>query len=582
MIATVKKFFEINFFFSSILVPIIALTLYCVSFAYFSSLFLMEGVNYFFTSRLSKYALLLLAALSLIFVALLLSKKAGNFSFKYLREKFYPGDLLLLLLPSTPAVQYVLKNQGVLSIKESMYVLAFILFISAVYIFALPAFLRTFFPIQTLMIIGLAFVFTIISMASISNYFAWFEKGALRTQLLFFGGAFLVVWLLYNLNLRNLLYFLLALNLVVNSSIQLVSEDNRTEDPSLSMEKNKLLLLTNERAPVVTPNIYLLIYDAYVSNETMLAHGIDNSAQESYLTEQGFKLYPHTYSIGATTVATLSKVLNASPAYYGEQRRAVSGDGVTQNILRSIGYKTYGIFASDYMFRGVGEHYDFSVPKSTVPPYIRLLKAILVGEFRFDLDEMAFEGQAREQFIKTKQQIFKNISGNRVFVFMYTNVPGHSQTSGTCRLNETELYQERLTIANVEMQQDIETIIQNDPNAVVIIAGDHGPYLTKNCIVTSGTYDISEISRLDIQDRYGMFLAIRWPTDDFAKYDDITVLQDVFPAVFAYLYNDTAILQSKVDPMIPAPINAISGASVNKGIISGGINDGEPLFLSGK
>jgi hypothetical protein len=132
------------------------------------------------------------------------------------------------------------------------------------------------------------------------------------------------------------------------------------------------------------------------------------------------------------------------------------------------------------------------------------------------------------------------------------------------------------------MRQDVETIIANDPEAIIIIAGDHGPYLTKNCSVTSGHYDISEISRLDIQDRYGTFLAIRWSTEDFKTYDDIAVLQDVFPAVFAYLYQDTAILQSKVDSTIPAPVNAISGATVKNGIVYGGINDGEPLFLSGK
>jgi hypothetical protein len=131
------------------------------------------------------------------------------------------------------------------------------------------------------------------------------------------------------------------------------------------------------------------------------------------------------------------------------------------------------------------------------------------------------------------------------------------------------------------MQQDIQTIVENDPEAIVIVAGDHGPHLTKNCAETSGVYDISEISRLDIQDRYGTFLAIRWPTKDFAKYDDITVLQDLFPAVFAYLYKDTNILESKIDPVIPIP-NSISGASVRNGIIYGGINDGEALFLSGK
>ena len=114
--------------------------------------------------------------------------------------------------------------------------------------------------------------------------------------------------------------------------------------------------------------------------------------------------------------------------------------------------------------------------------------------------------------------------------------------------DETELFKDRLDLANDEMKQDIETITQNDPGAIVVVAGDHGPYLTKNCTtILAGHYDISEISRLDIQDRFGTFLAIRWPTEDFSEYDDITVLQDIFPAIFAYLFKDDGFLEAKVD-----------------------------------
>ncbi len=97
------------------------------------------------------------------------------------------------------------------------------------------------------------------------------------------------------------------------------------------------------------------------------------------------------------------------------------------------------------------------------------------------------------------------------------------------------------------MRQDINLIIENNPEAIIIIAGDHGPYLTKNCTSTSSLYDNSEITRLDIQDRFGTFLAIRWPTGDFARYDNITVLQDLFPAIFAYIYKNPEFLGLKVN-----------------------------------
>jgi hypothetical protein len=161
---------------------------------------------------------------------------------------------------------------------------------------------------------------------------------------------------------------------------------------------------------------------------------------------------------------------------------------------------------------------------------------------------------------------------------MHDPLPDHSQNSGACLPDETELYRERLIRANYQMKQDVETIIQNDPGAIIIVAGDHGPYLTKNCYATGSDYDISEISRLDILDRFGTFLAIKWPTEDFSEYDDITVLQDIFPAIFAYLFKDARLLEAKVEP-ITFCCPSISGAQVKNGIIYGGIDDGEPLFI---
>ena len=172
MIPLLKKIFDVNFFFLNVLLPVALLVCYCGSFAYLSSRFLTEGVTYFFVSRIAKYALLLLVGIILIFLVALRTKPGGKLTFQHSNEKLQPKDLLLLLLPLTPVVQYVLRNQDTLSIADSLYVfIAFVLF-SSVYVFAVPAVLALIVPTRILMALGLAFVFTIASMASISNYFA--------------------------------------------------------------------------------------------------------------------------------------------------------------------------------------------------------------------------------------------------------------------------------------------------------------------------------------------------------------------------------------------------------------------------
>ena len=584
MMSKVKVFFEFNFFFSNVLIPMIGLAIYCGSFAYFSSHFLLKGVSFFFASNLGKYLLLIIAVAILTLLIILKAKKNNKLVLKYSKEKLYLSDFLILLLPLTPVVQYTLNNQEILSRIESLYVLMLFALFSIVYIFALPFLLSAFVSTRILMLVGLAFVFTIASMASMSNYFSWFEEGYLSIQLLFFSSVYLAVWFLYTINKRSILYFFIVVNFVANSSVQLISEGRQTDAQSPTIEENKLLLLVGDRAPVIMPNIYLLVYDAYVTNETMLAYGIDNKAQEDFLNEMNFKLYPHTYSIGAGSIGTMSTVLNASNEYYGSPRRGVSGDGVTHRILGNLGYETYGLFPYDFFFQGIDESYDYSIPEKSAMPYIQLLKAIFIGEFRFDIEGFGFSEQTRAQFVEGKHKIFEDVSGKQVFIYMHTNLPSHSQNSGACLPDETDLFEERLKQSNVEMRQDIQLIIENDPGAIVIVAGDHGPYLTKNCYITTDIYDKSEMSRLDIQDRYGTFLAIRWPTGDFIKYDNITVLQDLFPAIFAYLYKDTSVLEAKIEPVIPlfssVVPNAISGSYVSNGIIYGGINDGESLFLS--
>ncbi|OGN90076.1 MAG: hypothetical protein A2Y88_03275 [Chloroflexi bacterium RBG_13_48_10] len=580
--SSITKYLKENFLFKNLFIPIALLGFYCGSFAFFSSRFLPVGVNYVFTNRLWQYILLLLAVVSFIIIGLTILKRNVGLAIHNSNQKISGSDLLLILLPLIPVVQYIINNRDILSPLDSLIVLGLFVLFFSLYVYAIPAFLGRFSSTWTLMSLGLAFVLTISSMAILSRNFSWLEAGSMKIQLLYFGFIFIASWLFLSRKGKNIFYLLIVVIFVANSGMQLLSKGNEVDKSSLPIAESKLQSFIEDRKLAVTPNIYLLLYDAYVPNETMLAYGIDNKSQEDYLIGQGFTLYPHTYSVGSDTLESMSKVLNMTSEDSkdsGDRRKAVSGDGIVQNSLKSLGYKTYGVFSNDFMFRGVGSSYDYTIPQYDTPPYVHLISAILMGEFRFDIGFK--KNKTYDEFVETKQGILEAMSTNPVFLFTLTKFPGHSQNSGACLPNETDLYKQRLAKANTEMQEDIERIMENDPNAIIIIAGDHGPYLTKNCTYIGQAYGISEINRLDIQDRYGSFLAIRWPTEEYAKYDDIKVLQDLFPTIFAYLYDDASFLELNPEPIIQNT-KPICKATIINGIISGGINDGEPLFLSGK
>ena len=419
-------------------------------------------------------------------------------------------------------------------------------------------------------------MFALTNMAALSQRFSWHEKGSLKIQLAVFLGVFFVSSLFFYIKYEKFLYYFVIFIFLTTPISLLWGNGDQAPKSVLAEGDNQLLMMVRGREPVITPDIYLLLYDAYVPNETMLAYGIDNHAQEQYLESLGFKLYPQTYSVGHDTLGTMSRLFNASTDHYGNTRKGVSGNGVVNKLLESFGYKTYGIFFWHYFFRGVTPNYDYLYPPYSSSKNV-LIKAVATGEFIYDVDDHRV---SREQFLAERERFFSTESTSPKFVYLHTDRPTHSQNSGVCRPNEVELYAERVIEANEAMKQDIEEILSNNPDAIIIVAGDHGPSVTKNCVCLGSSYDVSEISRLDIQDRYATFLAIKWPSQDYEKYDNIVVLQDIFPSIFAYMFQDVSILDAKIDP-VSIDTACVDGITLNNGIIEGGIYDGEPLFLSG-
>ncbi len=563
--------------FLEFLVPLLALTVYLVLFSMFLA-WLVPGepahVTSVFINRFWKLAAVGSAAAILVFGILCRLARRSESACENPVQSLRWGDGILILLPLAPVVQYVLNNQNILSPGGSLFLLGVFGAFSALFIIGVPAALSRFGRVRSLVFLGLAFTFTVTNMASVSAGRNWLGEGHFGLQLALFGGVFLLGLILSERIGRRFAYFVVALYCVSNSATQLIVTSQEEPTPIRTDTSSRLVRQLGSRKPLVEPNIYLMVYDAYVCNETMAGYGLDNSAQERYLAEQGFSLYPHTYSMGGSSVGTMSRVLNAGGEYYGEPRSAVSGNGVVLNLLGKFGYETHGVFSNDYFFQTAGANYDQSYPHLSAP-HLMLMKAIFMGEFRFDIE---FDRPSRQELEAQKARLLEHVPEWPRLVYMHDNLPGHSQNSGKCLPNEIGLYADRLALANQEMKRNLSAIEQYDPGALVVVAGDHGPYLTKNCYLTWDQYDIAEITRLDIQDRYGSFLAIKWPVGAAPEPADIVTLQDLFPAIFAYLFADRTLLDVRDKPSTKER-NIISGAGVLRGVIRGGVHDGEPLYL---
>ena len=231
---------------------------------------------------------------------------------------------------------------------------------------------------------------------------------------------------------------------------------------------------------------------------------------------------------------------------------------------------------NDYMTRGFERQYDLSLPGDmySIDSYKIIINAVLEGEFRFDAELSTFNYKS---YVEMKQMVLSQKLKKPEFMYTHSNYPGHTQNSGVLSPSDTEKHFKGIIKANEEMRQDIESLELENRDTIVIIAGDHGPYLTKN-----GTglwdYDISEVNRIDIQDRYGTFLAIHWPESEYADKYDIQILQDVLPAAFSYIYKDDSLFdKTRMERETLGP-NRVGGAIVRDGLVCGGIDDGKPLF----
>ena len=102
-------------------------------------------------------------------------------------------------------------------------------------------------------------------------------------------------------------------------------------------------------------------------------------------------------------------------------------------------------------------------------------------------------------------------------------------------IERQKFYFEGLRKANKEMRNDVLDVLNNDPGSIIVLVGDHGPYLTKNCSGLQNFYEKSEINKYDLQDRYGTFLSIYWPEDITSIENNIQISQDIFPAILSQI-----------------------------------------------
>lgn len=533
-----------------------------------------EGHTTEFLARITPLIVGVLLLLGLLVTAITWFKEKGKTRFTKEKEKLDFKDFLFIAFPLTPIVQYLFANQDILSIEGSIKIFAFFFLVATLLVVLIPWILSPFIAKTVSVSIGLSFAFIVNNMASFGRI------TPIREILLILIGLCVVIFFILFYQ-KKMLIIIVAMAFFITSLVTSVSKHlSGVSQHAFETDYNgRVAAETKGMALKHSPDIYLLVYDAYENQETMNTYGIDNDAQYDYLLDQGFAIYDGTYSVAPSSLSSMSRVVNPDifPDGSIEARRILSGSASVVQKLQSIGYYTRSIHSSDYYTKGYHPTFSEYFPSESlsIAPEVIIGKAILEGEFRFDTE---FSNVDYNEYQAIRSNALTHHLDQPEFMYSHEDLPGHTTNAGFLTQADFDLHVEHLAEANTQMRKDIEALNLPGRDAIVIIAGDHGPYLTKNGGPLDGRVDISEIDQLDVQDRYGAFLAISWPNQDTAARFEIKTIQDVMPAILAYMYDDNSLYDKlRIEPNTLFT-ETTSGVKVIDGIIHGGIDDGKPLF----
>ena len=499
-----------------------------------------------------------------------------------LKKKFQIPDLndiMLLSLPMSPVITFIILNIEYLNLIGFIYVLIIPFVFCLFFTLILPLLFSYFGSYKMLMISGLAISYTTLNMAQITNNpTTHVFNSQFITQGFYLIGSFIITYILYSFN-KRVTYVLLITFMISGVFLNFFSNSSYEDtDKIKSSDRLKFFLDKNINTIIHKKDIYILIFESYSNQETLKYYGYENEKQLDFLRDNNFTVYQGIYSKGSTSLASTSRILELKNNFSRDERHYMNGNAFILDALKANGYKTIGLFKSPYAFGSSPIKWDEYYPKDDVTKIggKTILKAIYEGYFRFDIFDDDYN---KDIYLKLRNEYLNVQNKQPTLFYTHGEYPGHSQNSGKCLENEKEKHFQGMKRANNQMKNDIEILKKNNPKAIIVIVGDHGPHLTKNCTVLE-KFKKNEINRLDIQDRYGAFLAIHWPEDLKRHSYNIQIIQDIFPAILGNITNNKNLFDElKLDRSSLHDFKErIGGVNVSNGIIVGGEDDKKPLF----
>jgi hypothetical protein len=311
------------------------------------------------------------------------------------------------------------------------------------------------------------------------------------------------------------------------------------------------------------PNIYFFIYDAYGSDAAYRnVFGFDNSEHYRSLAGRGFKVV-HTFSNYWWTWPTVLSVFLGNHNYYrmvdgihdtSQGRKVMAGwrHNPVFETLRSNEYRIQQIHGSDYFVAERGS-LDYVFPEEPVYGALKIYSSPLLD--RLFSKEVSHWGR---DIVEQKEVLLSRLPAPPAgevgpwLTFSHVAVPGHGPTDKDWRALETfeKTFVDLTVRANVHMLAVMDAIAAKDPQAIVVIIGDHGAWRYRGVWTVdpdpNRAFEKEGLAPETVtNDLFGVMIAVRSAgrCDDYV-YPGVTPV-NIMRVVFACLARDPKLLEGR-------------------------------------
>tara|TARA_B110001454_G_scaffold198634_1_gene202887 strand:+ start:145 stop:1698 length:1554 start_codon:yes stop_codon:yes gene_type:complete len=372
-------------------------------------------------------------------------------------------------------------------------------------------------------------------------------------------------------SIGNVMSLVLVLFLLIN--IGMFTFQNQSV-----LDENNSVPLSLSNIPENVPDVYYIIMDEYAPSKTLEnVYDYDNSNFEKFLIQKGFFVAKNSHSNYAETFLALASTLNMK--YANNLTEIVGSDSIDQSIpysminnnivmknFKNLGYEIYNfdsgwwgtrqLSIADENICGKNQNLDFHILYKLKQTSILSLVDSSIKSPTMEFFHNEQRDRINCQFEKISK--IKELGDKPIFVLMHVMAPhdpyvfgpngesvDYEYTFGANALGDVQVlfdakqaYLDQLSYISKLLQKSVNEILSNNPNSVIIIQSDTGPFMPDDSTLTD---EQKEIGRMAI------FNAYHFPENTYHKiYDNITPV-NTFRIIFnEFFESDLKILDDQV------------------------------------